>query len=28
LPDNIFKRHRDRIIKFLKDKDTLVMDKS
>ena len=28
LPDNLFKRHMDRIVKFLKDKDTLVMDKS
>ena len=28
LPDNLFKRHKDRIIKFLKDKDTIVMDKS
>ena len=28
LPDNIFKRHKDRIIKFLKNKDTIVMDKS
>lgn len=28
LPDNIYKRHKDRIINFLKNKNRFVMDKS